>query len=266
MTDHITPEPPRRSIELEIEVDGTPEEVWRAIATGPGISSWYVPHTVDEREGGDAIASFGPEPEMQARGRVAAWEPHRRLVIDGGEGDDGLAFEWLIEARDGGTCIVRLVNSGFLMGEEWDDHYDGMTEGWGIFLDNLQLHLAHFAGQSATPSLPLASWTGGRDDVWQRLTDALGIDARPRLGDRIRIAADDTPRLAGEVVAVTAHRVSLLLTEPAPGTGFIAAEGRGDRVEVSIWTYLYGADGARVSRSDEARWRAWLTDPNRLVD
>ena len=39
----------RRAIELEVEVPGTPEEVWRAIATGPGISSWYVPHTVEER-------------------------------------------------------------------------------------------------------------------------------------------------------------------------------------------------------------------------
>ena len=47
-----------RSIELEIEVVGTPEEVWQAIATGPGISSWYVPHTVEEREGGAATARF----------------------------------------------------------------------------------------------------------------------------------------------------------------------------------------------------------------
>ena len=45
-----------RSIELEVEVQGTPEEVWRAIATGPGISSWYVPHVVEEREGGTAMA------------------------------------------------------------------------------------------------------------------------------------------------------------------------------------------------------------------
>ena len=51
-----------RSIELEIEVVGTPEEVWQAIATGPGISSWYVPHTVEEREGGTAVAAFGPSP------------------------------------------------------------------------------------------------------------------------------------------------------------------------------------------------------------
>jgi uncharacterized protein YndB with AHSA1/START domain len=62
-----------RFIELEVEVRGTPEEVWRAIATGPGISSWYVPHKVEEREGGAAAASFGSGPEMQIQGRVAAW-------------------------------------------------------------------------------------------------------------------------------------------------------------------------------------------------
>lgn len=109
-------EPPapkaERSIELEVEVVGTPEEVWRAIATGPGISSWYVPHTVEERAGGAAMASFGEGPEMQIPGRVAAWEPPHRIVFDGGASDEGLAFEWLVEARAGGICIVRLVNTG----------------------------------------------------------------------------------------------------------------------------------------------------------
>src|SRR5439155_990358 len=33
----------RRSVQVEVEVPGTPEEVWQAIATGPGISSWFVP-------------------------------------------------------------------------------------------------------------------------------------------------------------------------------------------------------------------------------
>ena len=102
----------KRSIDLQVEVEGTPEEVWKAIATGPGISSWYVPHTVEEREGGAATASFGPGPEMQIPGRVAAWEPPNRIVFDDGSDAPGLAFEWLVEARDGGTCVVRLVNTG----------------------------------------------------------------------------------------------------------------------------------------------------------
>jgi hypothetical protein len=31
----------RRSIQVEIEVPGTPEEVWQAIATGSGVSAWF---------------------------------------------------------------------------------------------------------------------------------------------------------------------------------------------------------------------------------
>ena len=171
-----------RRIELEIEVPGTPEEVWRAIATGPGISSWYVPHTVEEREGGAASASFGPGPEMQVPGRVAAWEPPHRIVFDGGEGVGGFAFEWLVEARDQGSCVVRLVNSGFGTGDEWDGQYHGLAEGWPLFLLNLRLHLEHFRGQTATASVPTAMWAGSRDEVWASVTDALGIPAAPAPG------------------------------------------------------------------------------------
>ena len=41
----------RRSVQVEVEVPGTPEEVWQAIATGPGISSWLVPAEFKERDG-----------------------------------------------------------------------------------------------------------------------------------------------------------------------------------------------------------------------
>ncbi|MFZ0159404.1 MAG: SRPBCC domain-containing protein, partial [Kineosporiaceae bacterium] len=162
----------KRSLELEVEVTGTPEQVWQAIATGPGISSWYVPHTVEERAGGAATASFGPGPEMQIAGRVAAWEPPHRIVFDGGEGVDGLAFEWVVQARDGGTCVVRLVNSGFGDGAAWDAQYDGLAEGWLLFLLNLKLHLAHFAGQAGTAMLPMAMWAGPREATWAALTGA----------------------------------------------------------------------------------------------
>ena len=79
----------------------------------------------------------------------------------GAEDDEGLAFEWLVEARDGGSCVVRLVNSGFGSGAEWDAQYDGMEQGWRLFLKNLQLHLAHFRGQAGRPMLPHGD-LGGR--------------------------------------------------------------------------------------------------------
>jgi uncharacterized protein YndB with AHSA1/START domain len=248
----------RRSIEMEIEVPGTPEEVWRAVATGPGISSWYVPHEVEEAEGGQANAYFGAGAEMQVKGRVAAWEPPRRIVFDGGDPDEGLVFEWLVEATDGGTCVVRLINSGFGAGGEWDDHYDAMTEGWQLFLFNLRLHLEHFKGRSATAVLPMASWTGPPEEAWTTLANALGIPARPEVGDRVEVTADDAPPLAGTVARVTPTYLALVTDEPAPGTAFLAAEGRGDQVQVSVWMYLYGEEGAAAAERDEPRWRTWL--------
>lgn len=249
-----------RSIELEVEVSGTPEEVWRAIATGPGISSWYVPHTVEERDGGAATASFGPEPEMEIPGRVAAWEPPRRVVFDGGEDAEGMAFEWLVEARDGGTCVVRLVHSGFGSGDDWDEQYDCMTEGWRMFLRNLALHLEHFGGQTATPMIPSGSWAEPLDQAWAALTGALGIPSAPAVGERVAVAGDGAPPLAGTVVDVTPSRISLLVDDPTPGTAFVAAEAMGGQVSVSVWAYLYGAEGASVAARDEQRWSAWLTD------
>jgi hypothetical protein len=41
----------RRSVQVEVEVPGTPEEVWQAIATRPGILSWLMPTEFEVREG-----------------------------------------------------------------------------------------------------------------------------------------------------------------------------------------------------------------------
>ncbi|NNF54543.1 MAG: SRPBCC domain-containing protein [Acidimicrobiales bacterium] len=250
---------PNRSLEFEIEVNGTPEEVWAAIATGPGISSWYVPHTVEEKQDGKAVARFGAGPEMEVPGRVAVWDPPHRIVFDGGKADEGLAFEWLVESRDGGTCIVRLVNTGFGSGDEWDAQYDGMAEGWRMFLRNLQLHLEHFRGQRATPALPMCTLPNTKDHAWEQLTKALGIAAQPELGQRVELSPENSELLlAGKVIEVAPHRLTLLIDQPAPGTAFIAAEGYGDQTGLSVWSYLYGPEGAAAQSRDEHKWQEWL--------
>ncbi len=255
------PDATPRSIEMQIEVPGSVEEVWRAIATGPGISSWYVPHTVEEREGGSMTASFGPGPEMQVAGTVAAWDPPHRVLFAGETEGEGLAFEWLVEAKDGGTCIVRLVNSGFGDGGEWDAQYDAMTEGWAMFLTNLRLHLEYFAPEPGTAMVPVAMWPVDAVVAWHRLADRLGIPADADAGARITATdASGAPTVSGVVVQATPTSYSMLIDLPAPGTGFIAAEGHGDQTMVSIWLYLYGPEGAEAAAADEPVWRAWLED------
>jgi hypothetical protein len=195
---------------------------------------------------------------MQVDGRVAAWEPPHRVVFDNGEDAGGLAFEWLVEARDGGSCVVRLVTTGFGDGGPWDDQYDALQEGWQLFLFNLRLHLEHFRGQQAASALPTGMWPVDPQTAWSSFTDALGVPSTLAVGDRLELDGGDGARLAGTVVDVAEHRLALLLDEPAPGTGFVASEGHGPGTGLSVWTYLYGDDRDPLAAELGAAWQRWL--------
>src|SRR5919197_1107736 len=67
-----------RSAEARLEVPGSSEEVWAAIATGPGMSAWFVPAEIEEREGGRIALDFGGG--MEGGGTITAWEPPSRYV------------------------------------------------------------------------------------------------------------------------------------------------------------------------------------------
>src|SRR5258705_5705135 len=103
----------RHSVEVETEVPGTPEEVWQAIATGPGISAWFVPTKLDEREGGAIVLDFGAG--MVSEGVITTWDPPRRFVGENesamGPGSPTGADEWTVERKPEGTCRVRVVDS-----------------------------------------------------------------------------------------------------------------------------------------------------------
>jgi hypothetical protein len=118
-----------------------------------------------------------------------------------------------------------------------------MANGGQPFLLNFSLHLEHFPGQTAIAVLPTATWAGSTDKTWTALTSELGIPSAPALDERIEINAAGTPALGGRVVDVAPWRPAVLVDQPSPGTGFLAIEGRGERVEVSAWTYRYGTEG-----------------------
>lgn len=234
-----------RVIDLSVEVPGTVEEVWAAISTGPGIGSWFVPHELEGRAGGAATMDFGDWGTDTAT--VTAFEPPHRIELTS-HGDRALAYEWTVEARDGGTCVVRLVNSGFGPGEDWDADYDAMTQGWRTFLANLRAHLAHFPGRTAQPCVPNGWTPGPHDTAWQTFCRVIGADPGLRAGDPFATGGDGAdpavPVERGRVEEVLTEPGTLtayvvLLEEPVPGTAIVIAEGAGDRVLVGFQRYSY---------------------------
>jgi uncharacterized protein YndB with AHSA1/START domain len=256
-----------RSAEVSVEVAGTPEEAWDAIATGPGITAWFVPAEVEEREGGAVSLDVGTG--MAPAGTVTGWDPPRRFAYEetwpalDDEPAGRLATEFHVEARAGGTCVVRIVSSVFASGEAWDRELDNLNEGWRSYLRNLALYMSRHRGQRCATILVTGVTGGSPADGWAALTSALGL-ADAREGERTGATASGAPALAGVVERESAgphHRDLLLrLDRPAVGSAFVYVYGHGDRAHVNVHAYLFGEDAEEIAARDRPRWEAWMRE------
>jgi uncharacterized protein YndB with AHSA1/START domain len=245
-----------RIIEHEIVVPGTPEQVWQAIATGQGITGWFVPANVEERTGGAMELDFGPGMGT-VRGQVTVWEPPTRFRHLGmGAAGSQVAYEWQVEARSGGTCLVRLVTSGFLSEADWQAEYDGTAEGWKLFLNNLRLYLSHFTGQRCSSMLVQQLSNVAPDDAWRMLTGSLGLPEAPTVGQQVSVP--NAPALSGRVDRFDSRLMTLLLDAPGRGIGVVGTESFGGKGFPLVYLYLFGTGAEAAIRRDETAWRAWM--------
>lgn len=257
----------KRSMELQFDLPGTPEQVWQAIATGPGISSWFVPSEVEERAGGAVAFHIGPG--MESSGKITAWEPPRRFAYEepGWNGDaPPLGTEFIIEARAGGMCKVRLVHSLFTSQEDWDDQLDSMETGWPPFFEVLRLYLTHFPGQHSASIRPTGHYAGTQAEAWDKLLHALDLTGAS-VGQRrkIEIGAGG-PSLSGVVERIDVKariRELMLRFEPTVtgSTAGIALFGMftwAGRVQVAISLYFYGEGAERAVARERPLWEEWI--------
>jgi uncharacterized protein YndB with AHSA1/START domain len=252
----------RRSIEMEFAVPGTPEQVWQAIATGPGISSWLFPTEVEEREGGAVAFHIGPG--MDSAATVTAWEPPQRFAYeepDWSPGAPPLGTEFIIEARSGDTCVVRLVHSLLATSETWDGEFEGFEAGWTSYFDVLRLVLRYYRGQESSALRVMAAASGSQEEAWETLHAALGL-AGASAGERRQAPDSGVPPFAGIVERIGQEKkypeVLLRLDEPAPGVALAGAYTWGGSVHVSVSLYLFGERAREVAARDEPVWSAWL--------
>ncbi|MDA0636237.1 SRPBCC domain-containing protein [Nonomuraea sp. MCN248] len=226
----------------EAMVEATPEEVWAAISTGPGIDSWFM--GTSEVTGGVIRTAFGGGAMEPSRVTVAR-EPHRFThVSDTGADGRFVAYEFLIEARDRGSTTVRMVTSGFLPGDDWADEYDAMSGGLALFFATLVEYLTHFRGRHATPVAefgpPVSDWPR----AWEILYGELGASFP---GDKVRLDVPGLPTIEGAVY----HRGDQTLGVRAPD---------------ALYRFMQGFHGPMIAshqvfgdaQGQGPAWRAWL--------
>jgi uncharacterized protein YndB with AHSA1/START domain len=241
----------RRSVQVEVEVPGTPEEVWQAIATGPGISSWFVPAEFEERDGKPVAVTLNFGPGMESRSVVTAWDPPRRFAA--------IADEWTVEARAGGTCVVRIVHSLFSSTDDWDNQLEGTEKGWPAFFRILTIYLTHFPGQRSAMMQWIAPAAGNTAEAWDTLSTALGLKG-VSAGQRWA-APTGVPALSGVVEHLNQrpYNALLRLDKPGPGVASLGAVNFGGSM-VTLSFYLYGDHAAGTVARETPHWEAWIQE------
>lgn len=166
---------------LDATVTATPEQIWDAIATGPGISSWFVARTdIDDTT---VRTQFGDN--WIPAGVITTQDQPHHFAYATDPAPDGrfVAYEYLIEGRDRAGTVLRTVTSGFLPGDDWADEYEAMQYGGQLFFASLLEHLHHFPGRHATPVTafgpPVTDWPA----TWTALHHTLGLPPDPQPGD-----------------------------------------------------------------------------------
>lgn len=234
----------------EVEVDATPEQVWEAIATGPGYDSWYLGRNeVEPGEGGVVRTDLGGH---LMESRITAWEPLRRFSYRSEESREGrfIAFEFIIEGRERGSTVLRLVSNGYLPGDDWEAEFEAMRTGGAMYFATLGAYLTHFAGRTATPVSVAAPRVPDAPAVFDRVPAALGLTTAPAVGDPVRVTPAGLPAIEGVV-------------------DFLNRDAIGVRTRDALYRFVRGffgpmvvthhifAEGVDRNQTEQA-WLAWL--------
>ena len=200
-----------REIELTVELDASPEDVFRAVTDGTEIAKWLAPEArvtpPSDGKQGTIWLSWGEGMGMEKP--IQIWDAPRRMLHASGRNSETKAplwVDWLVEAKAGGSTTLRLVHSGFSTGADWDDEVESYARGWRLMLANLRHYFARHARKPAV-HLPFpAKVNSPREEVWSKLLSTLAFQGTPKPGDAFRITVGPSDVLTGTIDLVNPAR------------------------------------------------------------
>jgi uncharacterized protein YndB with AHSA1/START domain len=249
-----------RRLEKEIEIDAPVEEVWKALTEGPGLRNWL---SLDARVtpglGGKIFISWGPDFEGEVE--IVVWEPGKRL----GYRDPMAVVDFLLEAR-GGKTLLRLVQSLFLSGADWENEwFDSTGYGWGFMLVCLQWWLEVHPREDRQVVWPRVKTELSRSEVYGLLMKAGVLFAESpaeklREGAAYQMKATTGDDFSGVVEFIRGDRgFCVSVKELNNALLWFTIEGVAPKIEVQAWLSGFGLPEAQLTEFGD-RWEKKLKE------
>jgi uncharacterized protein YndB with AHSA1/START domain len=246
-----------RATEASIEIDAPIEAVWKALNDAEELTRWF-PLQAGVNPDGSVWMAWGDDFRFEGKPEVLDAPRYMRTSML------TMLTEVFLEARAGRTHL-RLVQSGFGAGAEWDSELDATHRGWEFQLRGLKLYLERHRGTPRRVVWARRMHSLERPEAWRGLLGAEGLLGEGSLdgvrpGDPFRFRTADGDLFEGEA---THH------APPLDFAGIVASWNdaylriwaddlplRGYR-DVNLWLSTYGLTPAEVEGL-EKRWAALL--------
>ncbi len=240
-----------RQLKKQIEVSAPISEVWKSLTDAAELVKWFAMDArVTPGVGGKIYLSWGPACEGEAE--IIAWEPGKRFAWK----EPFAVIEFILEAR-GEKTLVRLVQSGFLGNEDWENEWFESTDhGWDFMLLGLKYTLEKHRGESRQVAWPRISSAYAREETFRRLLTpgslfANGADSL-LTGRPFHLTASDSLKYSGTTEFVRVNRgVCVSIRELNDALLWITIEGPPGKIEAQMWLSAFGLPQAQL---DDFYW------------
>ncbi|MFD7868712.1 SRPBCC family protein [Streptomyces sp. NPDC057682] len=240
-------------VRREQRLPAPPDQVWEAVATGPGNLGWLYPMEIEPRVGGRVT---------RGDATVLAWEPPRHLAVKATqEGGFSNTLTYRVEPADDGTSHLRMgihwVHTG-VVDEAWQ--WDAKTDVAEKYVDfhqhALAEYLRHFAGRRAVYVRAQCPEPTADPADFAALRRRLGVPDGAVAGDRFPLLVPGPGN--GPVEAVVDWTGPDFLGLRGPDALYRFFNGSSWNVPIWLGHHLFAEDADEERATEE--WTAWLHD------
>lgn len=206
-----------RVIRAEIRTSATPQQAYDAWADTEKIAHWFPDRAEGTAEPGATITWIFDTFNYRIPYEVLVAQPPERFTIrwNPPPGMNPGILEVTI-SRESGETVIRLVNSGFREGAQWDDEFEGVDSGWRMSLAKLKHYLDNFYGIARRSFLVVKPADFSFDTVlaFHRTADGLRrwltkSGAYGEAGDSFVMELQEGAAVSGRVLAKTKRETAL---------------------------------------------------------
>jgi hypothetical protein len=162
------------------------------------------------------------------------WEPGKKFAWN----EPAALNEWTLESR-GGKTILRLVQSGFFTGADWEkEWFDSTSYGWGFMLLSLQWALERHRGEPRDVAWPRVKTALSREAAYQKVISAGALfteylNSVLREGKEYSLSTTNGDRFTERVEFVCEQRgFCLSVREMKDALLWLTIEGSSENIEV----------------------------------